>query len=210
MARDGFKVAKQESLAAAHARIDAYLDQVHREKPKETYSWEIDPANHALGKAILTAPEAERTETTAAALLRYEQLMRGYTGGIYDPETFTVADYVSIVGKLGATLLRTKMLFDEPLLERVVTAVATYAARNVRTYPINGLLGQLEHQLKKRGSLPAGLAKPLQTMAAELAKQAAGYKTTPPPLAITQVRPRVAALIASPRKPAGKPTSKKR
>jgi hypothetical protein len=209
MARDGFKVPKQEPLAAAHARIDAYLDQVHREKPKETYSWQIDPANHKLGKAILTAPEAERTETTAAALLRYEQLMRDYKGGSYDAYEFTVDDYVSIVGTLGAKLLRSKMLFDEALLVRVVAAVAKYAAQNVRSFPIKGLLAQLEHQLKKRGALPAGVAKPLQDMADKLAADAARYKTTPPPAAVRESRTRVTALLAQVA-PAKKAPAKKR
>lgn len=193
MSRDGFEIGKTEPLRVAHARIDALLEEIAHAQPLHVSSDRIDLKSFVAGRAILDGNGAARAETCAAALLRYTTMKRGYTGGIYSSEDYSEHDYCNVVSKIAQTLLRAKLPFEGALLVRVVVEVADYAAENVRTYPIKGLLSQVE-QLAKTG-LPTAIAPALADLSARLGKDLARYKTTAAPAVVRDSAARVAKLL---------------
>jgi hypothetical protein len=158
VSRDGFEIPENEPLRAAHARIDALLDEIAADKPL-TYSMSLDITAYEAGLALTKAPEIERTETAAAALMRYTTQSRGYSGGTYSPGKYTVNDYRMVVSRVAQALLRTRMRFEGALLVRLLTEVADYAGDNARTYPIKSLLGQVETFVKHAGAIPKHCAR---------------------------------------------------
>jgi hypothetical protein len=198
VSRDGFEVPENEPLHAAHARIDALLDEIAVDKPL-TYSMSLDITAYETGRALTKAPEAQRTETAAAALLRYTVQSRSYTGGIYSPQTYTVNDYRVVVSRVAQALLRSKMKFEEALLVRLLTEVADYAGENTRSYPVKSLLGQVENFVKHAGALPEGLRAPLQVMIDKVTADAKRYPPNgKPPLILREVSDRAKALLSPP------------
>jgi hypothetical protein len=210
VSRDGFEVPKAEPLKAAHARIDAFLDEIHRENPA-TYSTQLDITGFDGGQAMLKLPDKERSETAAAALMRYTKLRRNYRGGIYSPGDYTVNDYQCVVSRIAERLLRSKIAFEEALLVRMLGEVADYAAWNVRTYPVKSLLGQVEHFVKRTGALPDALRPPLNVIVDKLAEMAGSNEK--PPKIFGEVSTRAKALLGpatskQPAKPKKKPKKK--
>ncbi|MEO8705684.1 MAG: hypothetical protein ABI867_36975 [Kofleriaceae bacterium] len=195
MARDGYEVTRGDPLASAHARISAMLDDIGDNKPPVLYSQHVDITKFTTGKSIKNAPAEVRAELAAAALLRYTARKRQYTSGTYSPSTYSVNDYETLCERLAALLLRSKLPFTEATLLHLVTEVADYAADNVRSYPIKGLLSQLEHFAKRQGELAHAFQAPLRVIRARVAADAARYQTSAPAI-LGQVVARADALLA--------------
>jgi len=196
MGRDGYEVAASDPRATAHGRIDRLLDAIAADPPG-VYSDRLDVTSYPAGAAIAGAPMTERAETAAAALARYTARKREYTGGIYSPDEYTEHDYCNVVSRLAQLLLRKKLTFETLALVALVTEVADHAARNVRTYPIKGLLAQVEHHVKQQGSLPTGLVAPLQTIVDVLAAETARSRPHEPPAIVREVGKRAKALLTT-------------
>jgi hypothetical protein len=200
VSRDGFEVPKGEPLQAAHARIDAFLDEIHRENPA-TYSSSLDVKNFTGGQAMLKLADKERSETAAAALMRYTALSRNYRGGIYSCGDFSVDDYRVVVERVAQALLRSKIEFEEALLVRLLSDVADYAGDNARGYPVKSLLGQVEHFVKQTGALPEALRPPLQVIIDKVNADAARYPVNgKPPKVLREVADRTKAILGPAKK----------
>lgn len=194
--RDGFAVPTGDALAPAHARIDALLDEIAKDPPG-VYSSGIDITGFVAGKALEDGNETERAETAAAALTRYVARKRGYTGGTYSPEHYSVHDYSTVVSRIAQALLRKKMKFSEATLGRLLEDIADYAADNARTFPIKGLLAQVEHN--SNDGLPSAFRTPLEVMTQRIGKDIAGYRGTAAPAILKQSVDRVKKLLGSSR-----------
>jgi len=70
-----------------------------------------------------------------------------------------VHDYSTVVSRTARLLLRSKITFAETTLARLLKETADYMADNARTFPIIGVLSQIEHNAKE-GLPPAFRAPP--------------------------------------------------
>lgn len=191
--RDQFRAVAGDPLAAAFSRIDAFLDEVATVNA-EVYSSRLNVAGYETGAALLAAPDAERAETAAASLIRYTAKRRTYRGGVFSAGDYSVEDYQNCVERLAQALLRRQIVFADAMLLRLLDEVADYAADNVRSYPIKGLLTQLEHHAKRVG-LSVAYRERLEVMLAAFEAERLRSAPQPLPQICRETTRRVKALL---------------
>ncbi len=206
--RDHFRAVAGDPLAAAYSRIDVFLDEIATVNAG-VYSSRLNVCGYETGAALVAAPDAERSETAAASLIRYTMKRRTYRGGVFSAGDYSVEDYQNCVERLAQALLRKRIAFADAMLVRLLDEVADYAADNVRSYPIKGLLTQLEHHAKRVG-LSVAYRERLELMLAALEAERLRYAPQPLPQICRETTRRVKALLdgiaAVPRRPTA-PTS---